>query len=96
MLILIDQDGVLGDFDNASHAAWEALDHPQQALPPSEHRTFHVREDYPEPLRATVEEIYTLPGFFHDLPPIAGALNAFRNLLALGHDVRICTWPLNL
>lgn len=95
MLILIDQDGVLADFDNAFHAAWEALDHPHPALPPSERRNFYVRDDYPVHLRPTVEEIYTSPGFFRNLPPIEGAIEGVCELLALGHDVRICTSPLN-
>jgi 5'-nucleotidase len=95
MLILIDQDGVLADFDKAFHAAWEALDHPHPAVPPSERRTFYVRDDYPVHLRATVEEIYTSQSFFRNLPPIEGAIEAVRELLALGHDVRICTSPLN-
>ncbi len=38
-----------------------------------------------ERLRETVDEIYTSPGFFRELRPIAGALDA----------VRICTSPLN-
>ena len=95
MLILIDQDGVLADFDLAFHTAWEALDHPHPAVPPNERRAFYVRDDYPEHLRATVEEIYTSPGFFRSLPPIPGAVDAVRELVNLGHDVRICTSPLN-
>ena len=95
MLILIDQDGVLADFDLAFHAAWEALGHPHTAVLPSERRAFYVRDDYPEHLRATVEEIYTSQGFFSSLPPIPGAVDAVCELIRLGHDVRICTSPLN-
>lgn len=95
MLILLDQDGVLADFDTAFHAAWKALKHPHPALPPSDRRSFYVRDDYPPELRETVEEIYTSPGFFRDLPPIPGALDGVRELRSLGHDVRICTSPLS-
>lgn len=69
--------------------------HPHSALPPGERRSFYVRDDYPSHLRSTVEHIYTSPGFFRDLPPIPGAIDAVGELLALGHDVRICTSPLN-
>lgn len=95
MRILIDQDGVLADFDTAFHSAWVALRHPHPALAPAARRSFYVRDDYPAHLRETVEHIYTSPGFIRDLPPIPGAIDAVKELLELSHDVRICTSPLN-
>lgn len=95
MLILLDQDGVLADFDRGFHAAWNALGHSHPALPPSQRSSFYVRDDYPAHLRELVEEIYTTPGFFRDLLPIDGALGAIQEILSLGHDIRICTSPLN-
>jgi 5'-nucleotidase len=96
MLILLDQDGVLADFELGFHNAWQTkMGHKHPALSPAERRAFYVRDDYPKEFREEVEEIYTASGFFRDLPAISGAMEAVRHLLTLGHDVRICTSPLN-
>ena len=94
-LILIDQDGVLADFERGFYAAWQASGHTHPVLPLAQRRSFYVRDDYPAALRAEVEAIYTAPGFYRDLPLIDGAVEALTALLEQGHDVRICTSPLN-
>lgn len=66
-----------------------------QALPIAERRTFYVRDDYPKHLHQEVESIYSRQAFYLNLPPIKGATQAIKDLLSLGHDVRICTSPLN-
>lgn len=94
MLILLDQDGVLADFEHAFIAAWRER-HPDIAPIEFEARkSFHILEDYPEDLRAKAEAIYTAPGFIRNLPPVPGAIDAVRELMALGMDVRICSSPL--
>ena len=93
MLILIDQDGVLADFERGFHAAWKATGH--EPIPLHERQTFYVRDDYPVHLRQEVEAVYLSPGFFRELPPTEGAIEALCELLESGHDVRICTSPLN-
>ena len=93
-LILVDQDGVLADFERGFYAAWQTAGHSHPALPLAQRRRFYVRDDYPAELRAEVEAIYTEAGFYRDLPAIAGAVEAMTALLDQGHDVRICTSPL--
>ena len=96
MWILLDQDGVLADFEKGFHDAWSArLGETYPALPLDQRRSFYVRDDYPDIYRKDVEAIYTAPGFFRDLPAIPGAVSAVKALLEHGHDVRICTSPLN-
>lgn len=97
MLILVDQDGVLADFERGFHSAWRSIgaSHGYPPVPVQERRSFHVRDDYPRHLEEAVVSVYTAPGFYRDLPPIPGGLEAMAELLALGHDVRICTSPLN-
>jgi 5'-nucleotidase len=94
MLILLDQDGVLADFEHAFLDAWRAR-HPDIApVEYEDRRSFHLLEDYPQALRAKAEAIYTAPGFIRGLPPVPGAIEAVRELIALGLDVRICSSPL--
>ena len=94
MLILLDQDGVLADFERAFLSAW-ATRYPEIApVAYADRRSFKILEDYPEALRGKAEALYTAPGFIRDLPPVPGAVDAFHALLAMGWDVRICTSPL--
>lgn len=95
MLILLDQDGVLANFDLAFYQAWEKLDPGLPAVPPQQRHNFYVRDDYPKSWQSTVRAIYTAKNFYRDLVPIEGALEAAQEMLELGHDVRICTSPLN-
>lgn len=95
MLILIDQDGVLADFERGFYNAWIAGGNRHPALPLHERRSFYIRDDYPHHLKNEVEAIYSAPGFYRDLPPIDGAIKAVNDLFSMGHDVRICTSPLD-
>ncbi|ETI07327.1 5' nucleotidase, deoxy (Pyrimidine), cytosolic type C protein (NT5C), partial [Bordetella pertussis STO1-CNMC-0004] len=94
MLILLDQDGVLADFEHAFIDAWRKRHPDIEPVAFEERKSFHIREDYAPELRGLAEAIYTAPGFIRDLPPVPGAVEAFRELLALGMDVRICSSPL--
>ena len=95
MLILLDQDGVLADFEHAFLNAWRER-YPD--IPPVEYQnrtSFYILENYPAELRPLAEAIYTAPGFIRNLPPVPGSLEAVKELLALGMDIRICTSPLS-
>lgn len=95
MLILIDQDGPLADFETGFLAIWREK-HPDEFYIPVEHRTaFYIREEYPENLRQQVDDIYNAPGFYRNLPPTAGCIQALNDMIELGIDVRICTAPLS-
>lgn len=96
MLILLDQDGVLADFEEGFRSSWSELLTSFPAVPLGSRRTFRVRDDYPQRLRGQVDAIYQARGFYRGLPPISGAIEGVRAMLAAGHDVRICTSPLDL
>jgi 5'-nucleotidase len=93
MLILLDMDGVLADFEQGFLDAW-ARKHPDQpTVAPEQRRNFYIDDDYPEHCRPLVEKIFTAQGFYAGLPPIPGALQGVREMLEAGHDVSICTAP---
>ena len=95
MLILVDQDGPLADFERAFLNHWQTQ-HPNEFfIPIDERKTFYIREEYPSHLAEKVDAIYCSPGFYLDLPPTPGCIEAINLLLELGYDVRICTAPLS-
>lgn len=94
MIILVDMDGVIADFEHGFHTAWRRA-HPRLPHVPVEARTtFRLIDEYPAELTEQVREVYCAPGFFLGLPPVAGACAALEALLSLGHEVRLCTSPL--
>lgn len=94
MLILLDQDNVLADFESGFRRHWRNRFGEDAPIEGKEH-LFYIRDRLPEHLQARAAELYGSVGFFESLPPVPGAVEAARALLAAGHDVRICTAPVN-
>lgn len=84
-------DGVLADFEAAFLKEWQKKfpKHPQ--IPLEKRKTFYVRDDYPKELEIDVESIFTSPGFFQNLPVIAGGKQALIKMQDLRYEVFICT-----
>lgn len=93
MLILIDQDGVLADFEQGVSEYWQAKFGKALPILPDERKHFYLAHDLPEH-RDELYAIYSVKGFFANLPPMAGAIDALHELLRVEHDVRICTAPI--
>ncbi len=92
-IILFDQDGVLANYTKAH---LEAIAHEFPELPrllPEEADCFNTEEHFPEVYRTRIGALALRPGFFFNLDPIPGAVDAMHGLLARGFDVRICTSP---
>lgn len=94
MLILLDQDNVLADFERGFAESWQTRYGSPAPVNPAR-PNFYIREDLPPEYRPQLHALCTAEGFFLNLPPKQGALEAARALLASGHDVRICTSPIN-
>jgi 5'-nucleotidase len=95
MLILIDQDGPLADFETGFLDIWREK-YPDEFYIPVDQRTaFYIRDQYPEKFKKQIDEIYNAPGFYRNLPPTPGCVEALTNMIELGFDVRICTAPLS-
>ena len=95
MVILIDQDGPLADFERGFLDRWQVQNTDEFYIPIDKRKTFYLREEYPEYLTEKVDLIYCSPGFYIDLPPSQGSIEAVNILIGLGHDVKICTSPLS-
>jgi len=94
MLILLDQDNVLADFESGFRRHWRNSFGEDAPIEGKEH-LFYIRDRLPEHLQAYAAELYGTVGFFESLPPVSGAVEAAHALLAAGHDMRICTAPVN-
>lgn len=92
-IILVDQDGVLANYLARFIEVWRS-EHPEKILVPFERSLEHdIEKNYPPEYRDIIDEIVVREGFFGSFAPIDGAKEALETMLALGHDVRICTAP---
>ena len=89
MLILVDQDGVLANFEQAFYQAWTQSPMQAQfpALLPEERRHFYPRDDYPAEFAQATRELIARKGFFRHLPPMPGAVAALSAMqVDAAHD----------
>jgi 5'-nucleotidase len=91
MIILIDLDNTLAEFDAGLLAAWRAAYPSEQFVPLKERRSFHTHNDYPEALQDKVIELCHRPGFILGLQPTPGGIDAVEMMIKRGHDVRFCS-----
>ena len=64
---------------------WRAQYPSEFFLPPDKRTRFYLSEEYPPHLKPQVADIYPQPGFFRNLPPMPGGVEAVRQMVALGH-----------
>ena len=93
MIILVDMDETLTQFD---HGVYKRLPESlkKEALMPFDQRTSrYIKDMFPKQYGDDIDAIRFAPGFFRDLEPIRGSIDAIKDL-AINHDVFLCTSPL--
>ena len=80
--VLVDVDGVLADFDRGFLHLWRTAHPDRPWLAPAARRHFYLREDYPPAWRDAVQAVIDAPGFYRQLPVMAGAQAALAALAA--------------
>lgn len=95
MLILIDMDDVLSDFDGEFYRRWNQVYPDKHITPPDKRTKFYLSDESPEGYIEFIRNIYTAPGFIKSLPEIPGSIDGVKDIASRGHTVFICTTPLN-
>jgi len=91
--ILVDMDGVLADFVLSYITIWNERygdQHPMKR----DMWSYTIPDNAPAHLREQASAISYERGFFLNLHPIPGGIEAIHELERLGHPVRLCTMPL--
>ena len=94
IILLVDMDGVLADYYGHFCTVFKAL-HPEVEIIPESHLSnFYIEDAYPPQYKDEIRRITCEKGFFEGIPPVEGAIEAFKGLLADERfNVRICTAP---
>lgn len=91
-IVLLDMDGVLVDWDKGFYQAWERFGHDPSKIDRT--KSYCMEDCVPAGLRDAAFAVMSQPGFFRDLPPMPGAVEAVKQMKAEGFAVFICTSPL--
>ncbi|HJX05377.1 MAG TPA: 5'-3'-deoxyribonucleotidase [Candidatus Nanoarchaeia archaeon] len=95
MIILVDLDDVLADFEKGFIDNWRKKYPDKPYIPLKERTVFKVDNQYPSELKHLVRETYCAPRFYRNLPLIKGGKEAIQEMKQKEHDVFICTSPLS-
>ncbi len=97
-VVLVDQDGVLADFEQGLFDAFTAECRNGPVVPVADRRGFHARQQYEKQgpqWGEAVDAILRTEGFYRNLKAFDGAAAAMEEMREAGHHVFICTSPLS-
>ncbi len=88
-------DGVIADYETAFLEQYRNKFPKNFFIPVEDRRIYYAHLEYPEELSEDIRSIYSAAGFFKSLPLVEGAKEAILEMQELGHNVFICTSPIN-
>ena len=91
MILLVDMDNTIADFEGHFIDLWQERYPDIPHIPREERKHFYQTKDYPSEHSQKIISVITSQGFFCDLKPVPGAIEALHGMKALGHDVFLCT-----
>lgn len=92
-LVLCDMDNTIVSFDEAFAKRWCELDPTFDPAWVRDRKEFEMELNFPQEWRPKAEAIMGTPGFYASFDPVEGALDALRQMVDSGWDVRLCTAP---
>lgn len=91
-IVLIDQDETIAQFETALYERLRLEGVP--AIPVTQRRTYWVTDQYEPQWARDIERILAQRGFYENLEPVPGAIEAILEIARLQDvEVRICTSP---
>lgn len=91
--LLLDMDGVIADFDALGYKACATLGIPVDCEPHEQTNRYFTDHLLTAADRKKIHKQIDSRGWFANLPPVPGAIEGTRALIAAGVDVWICTKP---
>jgi 5'-nucleotidase len=92
-VVLVDQDGVLADFEQGLLDEFRARHPGAPFVALADRQGFYTREQYAPQWREAVKAITCAEGFYRHLPVVPRGPAALEEMLQAGHDVFLCTSP---
>lgn len=94
--ILVDMDGVIANWGARWDEELDAVGDAARNIPRhADQSSFDLNDGRTDGEKAIIASIMKTPGFYRSLEPIEGARLALKQMVKLGHDVRIVTSPWN-
>jgi 5'-nucleotidase len=93
MIILVDMDGVLADWDSEFDAQLNAIDGAEHIPRIKDQTTFDLFVGKSPEDQAVIRKVMDTPRFYANLKPIPGALEAVKSMVEKGHTVYIVSSP---
>lgn len=93
-IILFDMDGILADWQKKFDGLIAEHIPEVEVITPDKVTDYHAQDLYPVEIQARIRELMLTPGFYSELAPIAGAIDAV-NRMAEKYTVFFCSAPLN-
>lgn len=99
MIVLLDMDGVMCNFERGFWDMWLYLYGNEPDCPTPEsigpRNTFYVDDQLPDGWKSRGDRMIHGQGFFESLPEIEGAVESAKLIMEKGHDLFFCTKPVH-